>query len=84
MLQSYKLQRYIDTLVLPQRERQSNQTKIHEPTKPIQTSASLSLDAHPTSHAFSSNGSAHERLLIRTRYDDDGKTQETFVIPHVF
>jgi hypothetical protein len=34
------------------RERQSNQTKIHEPTKPTQTSASLSLDAHPTSHAF--------------------------------
>jgi hypothetical protein len=33
------------------RERQSNQTKIHEPTKPTQTSASLSLDAHLTSHA---------------------------------
>jgi hypothetical protein len=64
MLQSYNLHRYISTLVLsPETE---TQTKINEPTKPTQTSASLSLAlTHPTSHAFSRNGSAHERLLRR-------------------
>jgi hypothetical protein len=41
MLQSYNLHRYISTLVLsPETE---TQTKINEPTKPTQTSASLSL-----------------------------------------